>query len=66
MERRKPGPVGKGDRCQMNVLLPRALFEATRKRATAKGMTLTDYIGELVSADTGVPYDVQEGLKLGA
>lgn len=66
MERKKPGRRSKGDRPQLNVRQPRALLQAAQEKASARGMTLTDYVGHLLADDTGVPYDAQEGLSLSA
>ena len=59
MERRGPGRPSRGDRAQVNVKLPRSLLAAMRERATRGGLTLTDYIGALAAADTGVDYTTQ-------
>ncbi|NKQ59212.1 hypothetical protein HFP15_40875 [Amycolatopsis sp. K13G38] len=48
----------------MNTRQPRVLAEAAEAEAARRGMTLTDYIGQLLAGDLGIPYDVQEGLPL--
>ena len=64
MERRKPGPVPKGDRRLVNFKLPTHLIEAMKSHAERRGMTATDLVGELLAAEVGVPYLLQEGLPL--
>jgi hypothetical protein len=64
MERKKPGPVGKGPRKQLKVRLPEPLIEAFQAKARERGMTVNDFIGEFAEKVTGVPYDPQGGLRL--
>jgi hypothetical protein len=64
MERRKPGPVPKGNRILVNYRLPAHLVDAVREQAKQRGMTATDLVGEAVAANVGVPYMDQEGLPL--
>lgn len=66
MERKKPGRKSRGDRRQMNTLQPRALADAAAEKATAHGLSLTDYIGQLLAHDLGMVYDAQEALPLSA
>lgn len=54
----------KGDRTQMNTRQPRVLADAAEAEATRRGITLTDYIGQLLAGDLGIPYDTQEELPL--
>lgn len=64
MERRKPGRKPKGDRRLVNYRMPTHLITAIREEAARRGMTATDFVGELVAAEVGVPYQLQEGLQL--
>lgn len=66
MEHKKPGRPSRGDRAQLNVWQPRALYEAAKAKAAQQGMTVTDYIGLLMAADLDMPYDAQEALSLSA
>jgi hypothetical protein len=62
MERKKTGRPSKGDRRTVAARLPRGLADAAGKRAAALGMTFNDYLGHLLSAETGVPYSDQEAI----
>lgn len=62
MERRKPGRPSKGDRRQLNTLQPRAIAEATTRAAAAQGLTVTDYVGQLLARELGMDYSAQLGL----
>ncbi|GAY10331.1 hypothetical protein TOK_4691 [Pseudonocardia sp. N23] len=42
------------------------LAAATADEAARRGMTMQDFVGELISEATGVPYDPQGGLPLSA
>lgn len=64
VERKKPGRRSKGDRTQVNTRQPRVLADAAEAEAARRGLTLTDYIGQLLAGDLGIPYEVQEGLPL--
>lgn len=64
MEYKKPGRRSKGDRIQVNTRQPRGLAEAAEAEAARRGMTLTDYIGQLLAGDLGISYEVQEGRSL--
>lgn len=64
MERKKTGRPSKGDRKLVNYRLPRHLTEALEERARARGMTLTDLVGETLARECGVTYQLQEGLPL--
>lgn len=64
MERKKPGPAPKGDRRLVNFKLPVHLIDAMKLHAAREGMTATDFVGELLAAQVGVPYQIQEGLPL--
>jgi hypothetical protein len=66
MEPKKPGRKSKGDRCQVNTLQPRALVNAAAAKAARHGMTLTDYVGQLLADDLGMTYQAQEALSLSA
>jgi predicted DNA binding CopG/RHH family protein len=66
MEHRKPGRPSKGHRENIRVRLPEPLAEAMRSHARRHGMTINDFLGELVAEKTGVPYISQEGLSLSA
>lgn len=46
----------------MQCKLPDPLLVAARQRAAARGMTLTDLVGGLLAAETGVPYQTQATL----
>lgn len=63
MERRKPGRPSKGPRVQLKARVPDALHNAALAEAGRRGMTLNDYLGELLAEATGVPYSPQEALK---
>ncbi|MCD2191343.1 hypothetical protein [Actinomycetospora soli] len=47
----------------MRARVPIPLRRAAEDRAKALGMTLNDYVGQLLAEDTGVAYASQEGLK---
>ncbi|MGH3616311.1 MAG: hypothetical protein ACRDRK_27695 [Pseudonocardia sp.] len=64
MERKKPGPPSKSNRRLVNFKLPVHLIDAMKVHAAQHGMTATDLIGELLAAEVGVPYQLQEGLPL--
>lgn len=64
MERRKPGPPSKGPRVQMKHRVPPALRDAVLAEASRHGMTVNDWIGELLADELGVPYTTQEALPL--
>lgn len=64
MERRKRGRPSKGPRKELRPRLPTALYDAVCREAAASGMTLNDYVGEILAERTGVPYMTQEGLPL--
>lgn len=66
MERRKPGPVGKGVRRQLKVRLPPPLVDAVQAEAARRGLTVNDLLGQLLAGETGVPYEQQEALKISA
>lgn len=66
MERKKPGRRSRGDRRQVNTMQPRALADAAAVKAAAGGMSLTDYIGQLLARDLGMTYDMQGALPLSA
>lgn len=63
MERRKTGRPSKGPRKELRPRIPEALYEAVCRDAAHAGMTLNDYVGELLAERTGVPYANQEALK---
>lgn len=63
MEHRKIGRPSKGEREVVRARLPIALRRAVEERAKTLGMSLNDYVAQLLSADTGVPYTDQEELK---
>lgn len=62
MEKRKPGRRSKGQRRPLHCQMPEPLLGAAQRHAAARGMTLTDLVGELLSAATGVPYETQATL----
>lgn len=62
MEKKKPGRRSKGQRSPLHCQMPAPLLTAAHERAAARGMTLTDLVGELLAAETGVPYQTQEML----
>ena len=62
VEKRKPGRRSKGQRSPLHCQMPDPLLIAARKRAAARGMTLTDLVGQLLAAETGVPYQTQATL----
>lgn len=66
MERKKTGRPSKGDRHKFGVRVPLDLADAVAKRASELGMSINDYIGNLVSQDTGVPYSQQEAIPTSA
>ena len=68
MERRKPGPAPRWtqERKQVKVRLPEALADAFHAEVRRRGMTVQDFIGQLAEEMTGVPYQAQEALPLGA
>lgn len=63
VERKKPGPPSKGPRVQLKARMPEQLYAAALQEAARRGMTLTDFVGELIAESTGVPYSFQEALK---
>lgn len=63
MEHRKTGRPSKGEREFVRARVPIPLRRAAEDRAKALGMTLNDYVGQLLAEDTGVAYATQEGLK---
>ncbi len=63
VEQRKIGRPSKGEREFVRARVPIPLRRAAEGRAKALGMTLNDYVGQLLAEDTGVPYSTQEGLK---
>lgn len=64
MERKKTGRPSKGEREPILFRVPPALRLAAKQYAEQQGMTLNDFLGELVAAKVGVPYQNQEGLPL--
>lgn len=62
MERRKIGRPSRGDRRQVKVLMPRKLADALMAEAQRRGTTMTDFIGETVAQEIGLPYMEQEAL----
>jgi len=62
MERKKPGPAGKGPRKQVAVRLPHELADAAQEYAAQRGMTFNDWVGEMLADLTGVPYQNQGAL----
>jgi predicted HicB family RNase H-like nuclease len=64
MERKKTGRPSKGERTPINFRVPPALHIAAKKHAEDRGMTLNDFLGELLAEEVGVPYQIQEGLPL--
>jgi hypothetical protein len=64
MERKKTGRPSKGPRAHTGILLPHPLKDAAKRRAAELGMTFTDLVGVLLEKETGVPYQMQEGLPL--
>jgi hypothetical protein len=64
MERKKTGRPSKGDRTHVGFKLPTPLIAAVRKHVAERGMTATDLVGELLAAEVGMPYQIQEGLPL--
>jgi hypothetical protein len=65
LERRRPGRPSKGDRTELRGRVATHLQIAATRRATELGLHLNDYMAMLVSKDTGVPLDTDEGLPLG-
>ena len=63
MEHRKLGRPSTGPRVQIKGRVPEELRAAALRRAGQLGMTLNDYLGELLAEDTGVAYTPQEALK---
>lgn len=63
VERRKIGRPSKGERELIRARVPVALRRAVDAEAERRGMTLNDFIGELLAEHTGVPYSPQEALK---
>lgn len=59
MERKKTGRPSKGARKQVNVRLPLPLVQAAHEQALQQGVTLNDFLGELLAEKTGVPYQHQ-------
>jgi predicted HicB family RNase H-like nuclease len=64
MERKKTGRPSKGLRTPINFRVPPALHQAAKQRAEEHGMTLNDYLGELLADELGVAYHPQGGLPL--
>ncbi len=64
MEAKRIGRPSKGARIMLRSRVPVALAEAARSHAAERGMTVTDLVGVLLAAETGVPYQSQEGLPL--
>ncbi|MCD2190967.1 hypothetical protein [Actinomycetospora soli] len=63
MERRKPGPPGKGEREEVRARVPVALRRALQEEAARRGMTFNDFVGEALAELVGVPYAEQGALK---
>jgi hypothetical protein len=63
---KKPGRPSKGSRKQVKVRLPDALAAAFQQEAERRGISITDWIGQFASEQTGIPYQPQEALPLGA
>ncbi len=63
MERKKPGPKGKGPRREIRSRLPEALYEAIHAEAARRGVTINDLVGENLAELVRVPYSPQEALK---
>jgi hypothetical protein len=66
MERKKTGRPSKGERRLVRAKLPVPLAQALQTEAARRGMTVTDFLGELAANATGVPYRHQEALSLSA
>ncbi|MFC9250630.1 hypothetical protein [Amycolatopsis thailandensis] len=66
MEHKKPGRRSKGDRDRHTVRLPKSLSKAVQAKAEKLGMDFNEFVGRLLAAETGVPYDQQEDLQLSA
>jgi hypothetical protein len=64
VERKKTGRPSKGPREHANIQLPPELKAAAKRRAAERGVTFTDLVGLLLEQETGVPYQIQEGLPL--
>jgi len=64
VEHKKPGRPSKGSRKQVKVRLPDALAVAFQKEAERRGISITDWIGQFASEQTGIPYQPQEALQL--
>lgn len=64
VERKKPGRKSKGDRCQVNTRQPRVLTEAAEAEAARRGMTMTNFVGQLLADAVGLPYQSQGELPL--
>lgn len=63
VEHRKTGRPSKGEREFVRARLPIPLRRAVEERAKTLGMSLNDYVGQLLAEDTGVAYADQEALK---
>jgi predicted HicB family RNase H-like nuclease len=66
VESKKIGRPSKGERHRIPLRLPPRLAEAAKVTAASKGVTFNDMVGELLARETGVPYNLQEGLDLTA
>ena len=64
MERKKTGRPSKGPRIVVRAAIPIPLREAVGHAAAARGLTVSDYMAELMAADTGVPYTQQGAMPL--
>lgn len=64
MERKKTGRPSKGPRVQIALEVPPSLKAAAKANAEARGMSLLEYVAELLSRETGVPYKNQGELPL--
>lgn len=60
--RRKPGRPSKGVRKKIEIYVPVPLRDAVAAVAAGRGMTMTDYLTDLIERDTNVRVTVQEGL----
>ncbi len=63
MEHRKTGRPSKGEREVVRARLPVHLRTALQDEAARRGVTLNDFLGELIAREVGVPYSSQEALK---
>lgn len=57
MATKRPGPgrPPKGQRTQLTMRIPSAVYEAIRAEAKARGISMNDYLVHVAASDLGMP-----------